>query len=274
MLDGRECVDCHDGWWPTPDKQSCYRLPQRYIAWSSPYAVAPCVMACLGIALTSVVMATFVRHIDTPVVRAAGRELCFLLLSGFLLCFSMTFVLLARPAVWSCAAARLGIGLGFAVTYSALLTKTNRIARIFAAARRSAQRPAFISPRSQLLITALLVAVQLAISAVWFALEPPSVRLTHPGGARHQTVRKCGMDDLSLLYSLSYNMLLVCVCTLYAVKTRHIPENFNESKFIGFTMYTTCIIWLAFIPIYFGTLNSFEVSSLSLKDILIVFILT
>ena len=85
VLDGRECVDCHDGWWPTPDKQSCYRLPQRYIAWSSPYAVAPCVMACLGIALTSVVMATFVRHIDTPVVRAAGRELCFLLLSGFLL---------------------------------------------------------------------------------------------------------------------------------------------------------------------------------------------
>ena len=24
-------------------------------------------------------------------------------------------------------------------------------------------------------------------------------------------------------------------------------------------MYTTCIIWLAFVPIYFGTGNSFEV---------------
>ena len=38
-----------------------------------------------------------------------------------------------------------------------------------------------------------------------------------------------------------------------------VPENFNEAKFIGFTMYTTCIIWLAFVPIYFGTGNSFEV---------------
>lgn len=33
---------------------------------------------------------------------------------------------------------------------------------------------------------------------------------------------------------------------------RNLPENFNEAKFIGFTMYTTCIIWLAFLAIYFG----------------------
>ena len=56
-----------------------------------------------------------------------------------------------------------------------------------------------------------------------------------------------------------YNMVLITVCTVYAVKTRKVPENFNEAKFIGFTMYTTCIIWLAFIPLYFGTANSHEV---------------
>ena len=55
-------------------------------------------------------------------------------------------------------------------------------------------------------------------------------------------------------------MILVTICTYYAIRTRKVPENFNEAKFIGFTMYTTCIIWLAFIPIYFGTGNSFEVS--------------
>ena len=60
-------------------------------------------------------------------------------------------------------------------------------------------------------------------------------------------------------------MCLIVVCTIYAVKTRKIPENFNESKFIGFTMYTTCIIWLAFLPIYFGTLNSFEVSIINIE---------
>ena len=54
-------------------------------------------------------------------------------------------------------------------------------------------------------------------------------------------------------------MVLITVCTVYAIKTRKVPENFNEAKFIGFTMYTTCIIWLAFVPLYFGTGNSYEV---------------
>jgi metabotropic X receptor len=55
------------------------------------------------------------------------------------------------------------------------------------------------------------------------------------------------------MIAFSYPILLVIICTVYAVLTRKIPEAFNESKFIGFSMYTTCIIWLAFIPIYFST---------------------
>jgi len=50
-----------------------------------------------------------------------------------------------------------------------------------------------------------------------------------------------------------YNMVLIALCTVYAFKTRNIPENFNEAKYIAFTMYSTCIVWAAFVPIYFGT---------------------
>lgn len=57
-------------------------------------------------------------------------------------------------------------------------------------------------------------------------------------------------------------MVLITVCTFYAIKTRKVPENFNEAKYIGFTMYTTCIIWLAFVPLYFGTANSHEVRNI------------
>lgn len=39
----------------------------------------------------------------------------------------------------------------------------------------------------------------------------------------------------------------------FPTQTRNVPANFNEAKYIAFTMYTTCIIWLAFVPIYFGS---------------------
>lgn len=47
----------------------------------------------------------------------------------------------------------------------------------------------------------------------------------------------------------------------YAFKTRKCPENFNEAKFIGFTMYTTCIIWLAFLPIFYVTSSDYRVTT-------------
>ena len=85
---------------------------------------------------------------------------------------------------------------------------------------------------------------------------------------RWLVILKCRVKDTSTLFGLIYNMILVTVCTGYAFKTRKIPENYNESKFIGFTMYTTCIIWLAFIPIYYGTGNSFEVRFHSLSSVI------
>lgn len=92
---------------------------------------------------------------------------------------------------------------------------------------------------------------------IWMIVEPPGTRFYYPN--RREVILKCKIQDMSFLFSQLYNMILIAICTVYAIKTRKIPENFNESKFIGFTMYTTCIIWLAFVPIYFGTGNSYEV---------------
>lgn len=37
---------------------------------------------------------------------------------------------------------------------------------------------------------------------------------------------------------------------MYAFKTRKCPEGFNEARHITFTNYTTCVVWLAFLPLY------------------------
>lgn len=259
LKDEYTCQDCGEGRWPYVDRSGCYQLEEQYMQFDSVYSVVPLSLSGLGIFATLFVIFAFIRYNDTPVVMASGRELSYMLLTGCLCCYLMTVILILKPTPVTCAVQRFGVGFGFAIIYSSLLTKTNRISRIFQSARRSARRPPFISPKSQIIISTVLVTLQVIFTIIWLVLEPPGTRLYFPNGKRDEVILKCRTEDLSFLVSLIYNIILIIICTFYAIKTRKIPENFNESKFIGFAMYTTCIIWLAFVPIYFGTLNSFQV---------------
>uniref|UniRef100_A0A1A9WYC5 G-protein coupled receptors family 3 profile domain-containing protein n=1 Tax=Glossina brevipalpis TaxID=37001 RepID=A0A1A9WYC5_9MUSC len=257
------CLDCGPGYLPYRNKTSCYALPIEYLRWNSLFGLVPMIIAIFGICMTLAVITLFIKNNDTPLVRASGRELSYMLLAGILVCYSNTFVLVAKPTIVSCVLQRFGVGVGFSIIYSALLTKTNRIARIFHSASKSAIRLRFISPKTQVVITASLIGIQVLITLIWMIVEAPGTRYYYSD--RTMVILKCKMQDNSFLISQIYNMILITVCTLYAIKTRKIPENFNESKFIGFTMYTTCIIWLAFVPIYFGTGNSYEIQTTTLS---------
>lgn len=106
------------------------------------------------------VLGVFVRHNDTPVVRASGRELSYVLLSGIMLCYLVSFLFVLLPTDIVCGVQQTAIGLSFSVVYAALFTKTNRIARIFGSGKKSANKPSFISPKSQLVICGGLVTIQ------------------------------------------------------------------------------------------------------------------
>lgn len=60
----------------------------------------------------------------------------------------------------------------------------------------------------------------------------------------------CDIPYSILLPPVIYNLLLSIACAYHAFATRKLPDNFNESRFIGLTVYTTVIMWLAFIPAY------------------------
>ena len=121
-----------------------------------------------------------VKFADTPLVRASGRELCYVILGGILLCYLNTFILLAKPGIIICTLQRFSVGMAFSMVYGAMLTKTNRISRIFHSASQSARRPSYISPKSQLIITAVLVSVQFAATTLWAIAALPDAKEVYP----------------------------------------------------------------------------------------------
>ncbi|KAM4879971.1 metabotropic glutamate receptor 6-like, partial [Sylvia borin] len=155
------CLPCAPHLRPTPDRTACRPTPVLRLSWGHPCAAVPLALATLGLMATAFVLATFVKHHDTPIVKASGRELSYVLLAGIALVYAITFVMVAEPGVGVCALRRLFLGAGMSLTYAALLTKTNRIYRIFEQGKRSVTPPRFISPTSQLVITFTLSGLQL-----------------------------------------------------------------------------------------------------------------
>lgn len=263
QADTYSCKMCRFDLRPNENHTACRPIPIVKLEWSSPWAVIPVLISVVGIMATLFVVVTFIRYNDTPIVKASGRELSYVLLTGIFMCYATTFLMISAPDVGICSLRRIFLGLGMSISYAALLTKTNRIYRIFEQGSMSVSAPRFISPASQLVITFSLTSVQLLGVCIWFGVDPSQAiidyedqRMANPDMARG--VLKCDISDLSLICLLGYSMLLMVTCTVYAIKTRGVPEAFNEAKPIGFTMYTTCIIWLAFIPIFFGTSQSTE----------------
>lgn len=210
-------------------------------------------IACLGFLATLAAMVIFIRHNDTPVVKSSTRELSYIILVGMFLCHGTTFVLLAKPTALTCFITRVLPGLSFAMIYAALVTKTNRIARILAGSKKKiiTKKPRFMSATAQVVITWLLISVEAAIIGAMVVLEPPDYMFAYPALDRVKLI--CNTTTLGIIAPLGFDFFLIAMCTVYAVKTRNVPENFNEAKFIGFTMYTTLVIWTAFVPIYFGS---------------------
>ncbi|KAI8488555.1 hypothetical protein Bbelb_335840 [Branchiostoma belcheri] len=184
------CTECPLGQKPDKGKTTCVSIPEDYLTYSSAYAIAITTFAIFGVICTLVVAAIFMKYGETPVVKASGRELCYVLLVGIFCSHAITFVLVAKPTTLTCGMTKVSVGVCYALCYAALLTKTNRIYRIFHNKGKKKQK---------------------------FGLPLPTHDPLH--GIRHQDQERSG--------------------------------GFNEAKLIGFTMYTTCVIWLAFVPIYF-----------------------
>jgi hypothetical protein len=260
------CIPCSRKEVPNLNFTQCISIEEEYLSIYNVIAWPALIFSSIGLFMTIYTIIIFSRFSQTPVIKASSRELSYFLLSGICLCHLCAWPLILKPHMLTCLFIRIGVSLSLTICLAALLTKTNRLARIFNNKQRLTQ-PSCLSPRSQLGICLGIVSVQLIGLLLWIIISPPAIKskseLKHN---QRRLILVCQTDNEYIAGSLIYNMVLVISCTLYAIKTRRIPENFNEAKHIGFAMYSICIIWLAFVPIFFGVRSSENWFRVSLQE--------
>lgn len=161
---GTNCAPCPLFSWPDvhTEYKSCIEIRATYLVWQEPLSVMLLFFSSLGVIASTIVFALYIRFNSSKCIKASSREMSYLMLTGVFLGFLTVVVLISPPSFISCQISFFCFCISFSWIYSPLLTRTNRIYRIFESSKRSSKRPKLISPKSQVIIASGIILIQVS----------------------------------------------------------------------------------------------------------------
>ena len=80
-----------------------------------------------------------------------------------------------------------------------------------------------------------MIAIELMLILVMLVVEPAkSIQINF--ASKNYAEMVCNTTAFGLMAPLGFDFVLILMCTVYAIKTRKLPQNLNEAKYIGFAM--------------------------------------
>uniref|UniRef100_G1TUL6 G-protein coupled receptors family 3 profile domain-containing protein n=1 Tax=Oryctolagus cuniculus TaxID=9986 RepID=G1TUL6_RABIT len=251
--DAEQCIPCADDEYPNMERNHCLPKLVTFLAFEESLGMAlACVALCFSV-LTAAVLWIFVKHRDTPIVKANNRTLSYILLITLLLCFLCSLLFIGRPNTATCLLQQIAFGLLFTVAVSTVLAKTITVILAFKALKPGrTMRRLLVSGASNSLIPICFL-IQLALCGIWLGTYPPFIELDAHSEHGH-IILVCNKGSVTAFYCvLGYLGSLALVSFTVAFLARNLPDTFNEAKFLTFSMLVFCSVWVTFLPVYHST---------------------
>lgn len=255
------CTQCHSDKIPNDNKTKCIVVPTRFLRWGSAWAwvlsgtIFLCELAC------AITVGIFLRHKETPIVKAANREISFLLLFGLMMGFLVPLAYIGKPTDSSCKIQVLLFGASFAFSLAIVLARINRTIVVFKYSKVTPRSQSkflkkylsmFLYNRTQIMLALFFTVIELLLCVAWLLSSPP--RVTARRLTLTESLLMCETrTSFGHIISNAFIIFLSLLCTFVAFKSRKLPQNYNEAKFISFAMFVFNFIWLTFVGAFYGT---------------------
>ncbi|XP_033615318.1 vomeronasal type-2 receptor 116 [Fukomys damarensis] len=253
QTDADQCTRCPTHEYPNRGRDRCLPKTVDFLSFTDPLGMALICAALCFSALTAAVLGLFVRHRDTPIVKANNRALSYTLLISLLPCFLCTFLFIGRPNAATCVLQQITFGLVFTVAVSTVLAKTITVILAFMITKPGRSiRWLLVSGASNLVIP-ICSLIQIILCAVWLGTSPPFID-TDAHLEHGHIIIVCNKGSLAAFYCvLGYLGSLALLSFTVAFLARNLPDTFNEAKFLTFSMLVFCSVWVTFLPVYHST---------------------
>ncbi|XP_024299269.2 extracellular calcium-sensing receptor-like [Oncorhynchus tshawytscha] len=252
--DSAECLKCPEDFWSSPERDLCIPKGVEFLSYQESLGISLMTASLLGSLICAVVLGIFTHYRNTPVVKANNSELSFLLLLSLKLCFLCSLLFIGRPRLWTCQLRHAAFGISFVLCVSCILVKTLVVLAVFRTSKPGGKASLkWFGAGQQRGTVLVLTSFQAAICTAWLVSASPT---PHKNMRYHndKIVYECVVGSVAGFGALlGYIGLLAFLSFLLAFLARNLPDNFNEAKFITFSMLIFCAVWISFVPAYISS---------------------